>query len=212
MEDKKLKIYHVQGWTEYSNWVENKEIVDNIEDADLVWFEGGSDVWPAMYDENIHPTTGFDKQRDLYEKKIYETAKELNIKCWGTCRGSQFLCVMSGGKLVQHQNNPSFIHPINTYKENIILASSTHHQAQFPYNLSKEEYKILGWTENMLPFHQGGDREELNPEKECEIVYYPKTDCLGIQMHPEMLYPDEKYKETIEFCRELLNDFMNNKL
>jgi hypothetical protein len=116
---------------------------------------------------------------------------------------------MNGGLLVQHQNNPSYMHEIKTYDGHTLDISSTHHQAAFPYNLPKDKYKILGWTDNMLPFHEGGNREEMNPEKECEIVYYPKGNCLGIQGHPEAL--DLKHP-TIAYLRDLLNKFLSNQL
>lgn len=92
---------------------------------------------------------------------------------------------MNGGKLVQHQDNPLFIHNIKTYTDEDMLITSTHHQAAYPYNLKKDEYKILGWTTDISKFHQDGNQKELPLDKEVEIVYYPKTRCLGIQGHPK---------------------------
>lgn len=203
-----IKIYLVLGAKEYANWMQG-EIVKNLEDADLVVFEGGEDVSPFLYGEPSHPSTHTNKERDMYELRIFRRAQELGKKCLGICRGNQFLCVMNEGLLVQHQENPSFLHKIKTYDGKEIEMTSTHHQAAFPFNLSKNEYKILGWTENMLNFHQDGNQQEMHPEKECEVVYYPRTNCLGIQPHPEMM---DLKSEGVKWCQQLLSKFMNNEL
>lgn len=224
MEDNNLmkdniKIYHVQGETNYSNWIPNITIVDTIEEADLVLFEGGEDVDPSLYNEPEHRSTYSNIERDIEETAVFEKAKELNIPCLGVCRGSQFLCVMSGGKLVQDQPNPRYIHDMLTEDGLVIKVSSTHHQAQYPFNMIEgEDYKLLGWTENLLPYHQNGFGEELSPVKECEVVYYPKTNCLGIQPHPEMLWdkwqnaPEKEFEETIDWFRKVLFKFLNKEI
>lgn len=217
MEESKLKIYLVQGNTNYVNWIPNVELVDSLEKADLVLFEGGEDVDPSFYLEEKNPNTYSNIKRDNKEIPIYNRAIDSDIPVLGICRGSQLSCVMAGGKLVQHQPNPSFIHPMKTI-EGEILVSSTHHQAQYPFNLPTEEFKILGCTENMLDFHQGGNQEELNPVVECEVVYYPKINALGIQPHPEMLWdtklnkPRERFEESIKWFRDILSKFLNKEL
>lgn len=208
-----LKVYHVQGWTEYSNWFPNRILVDTIEEADVVVFEGGEDVDPSLYGENRHHTTYSNIKRDEYEKFVFAKALKLGKHIWGTCRGSQFLCVMAGGKLVQNQNNPAYIHKIDTYDGKELYVTSTHHQAQYPYNLPEDSYKILGWT-NMLPFHKDGNDKELNPIKECEIVYYPNIKAIGCQSHPEMEYPakNNDMHDMIEYMRGLLGKLINDEV
>lgn len=205
------KIYVVGDATNYANWMEGT-IVSSIEEADLVLFTGGEDVTPSLYDEPQHPRTYNSLIRDNIEKIEFEKAVELNKHIIGICRGSQFVCAMSGGKLVQHQSNPSYMHDIYTYDGNILEITSTHHQAQYPWNLPEEDYEILGWTKNMLPFHEDGNQQELPmaSEKECEIVYYKQTKALGIQGHPEMMF-DENHP-TIIWLRELLNKHTNDTL
>jgi GMP synthase-like glutamine amidotransferase len=187
--------------------------VDEIESADLVVFTGGEDVDPSLYDKRRHPTTSSNLARDIYEKEYYEMARELNKAIIGICRGSQFLCVMNGGILVQHQNNPSFLHNIQTIDGEYEI-TSTHHQAAFPFVLPKENYQILGWTDKMLPFHFGESfEEELNPNPECEIVFYPKSRSLGIQGHPEMMFHtiyQDKHRQTINFLRKIMRKYLFN--
>lgn len=206
---KKLKIYHTEGMTGYSNWIENTETVYDLEEADLVIFTGGEDVYPGYYDEPVNPKTYYSRYRDEREIAQFKKALELNIPILGVCRGSQLSCVMAGGKLVQHQNNPAFKHPIKTYNNVELIMSSTHHQAQHPFNLPEEDYRILAWSEDIVKYREDGDQQEMETPKDCEIVYYPKINTLAIQGHPEMILEEE---ETIKWCRELLLDFLNNNL
>lgn len=213
MQNNLLKVYIVQGWKEYANWLPNHQIVNTIEESDLVLFCGGEDVSPFLYGEPKHPYTYNNAERDEYEIEIFKRAQELNKQCLGVCRGSQFLCVMAGGKLVQHQENPLSIHLIFTHTGDKVLITSTHHQAQWPYNLPKEDYRILAWTHEISETHQDGKGREMKVPKECEIVYYPQTNSLGIQGHPEMIWDrKENYKETFNYLHTLLNDFINGKL
>ena len=228
------KVYIVSNdrgqFSEYINWIDGAVPTKKMEDADLVMFTGGEDVTPSLYKEAQHPLTGNNMFRDLSEEAEFKKAQRLGKKMLGICRGSQFLCVMAGGKLVQHQYNPDYLHTIlvDDPRRKLII-SSTHHQAQFPFNLEKDEYKIIGWTKGISPIHQGANFEEMNPEVECEIVSYPKIKALGIQGHPEKLVEDKaiykfRYEDaaddvlpqeidrTLEYCNELVNKLLDNKL
>ncbi len=206
------KIY-VIGANNYANWMQG-EIVDSIEEANLVVFTGGEDVTPAFYKEPKGKYTQNNPKRDDNENYAFDTCIKLGLPMVGICRGNQILTVFSGGRLIQHQENPKFIHSIKTYDNKELLVSSTHHQAAYPYDMDKDSYKLLGWTEDISKFHLNGLNEEISnkPFKEVEVIYFPKTNCLGIQPHPEMLYGNEEYKETIEYFRELLNKFLSKEL
>lgn len=202
------KIYTVGGDTHYANWMQGVDVYQ-MHLADLVVFTGGEDVGPSLYNKQRNPTTLSSSGRDYFEKHHFYQAKELHKPMIGICRGAQFLCVMSGGILVQNQDNPDFIHDIQLYDREPLRITSTHHQAQFPFNLPVEDYKILGWTENLCGYHQGESYEdEMNPPVECEIVHYPKTKCLGIQGHPEMMGECP----TVNYLRKLLDKFLLNEL
>lgn len=208
------KIYVVgNGFKSYANWMQGV-VVNDINEANLVLFAGGEDVCPTIYGEPIGSKTYYNLKRDESEVKVFTEAKRLRIPCVGICRGSQFLGIMSGGRLVQHQNNPYFIHPIKTHDDKTLLVSSTHHQAQYPYDMKEGCFKLLGWTEGISEVHLDGEDKEIskNPFKEAEIVYYPKSDCLAIQSHPEMLFNDVKYTDTIEYLQRLLDKFLNKEL
>lgn len=207
------KIFCVGPENTYSNWMQGV-LVSDIESANLVLFTGGEDVTPSLYNDAKHHTTGCNKQRDDYEIEFYNKALSLGKKMIGICRGSQFLCAMSDGKLVQHQQAQPYRHPIKTTTGRSFITTSSHHQAQYPWGLPKDEFKILGWTEALSSFHFNGKGEEIvnniiPNNVECEIVYYPKTQCLGIQGHPEW---QDLSGEDVQYVRGLLNDFMGEKL
>lgn len=208
------RIYVVGNSNEYTNWMEGV-ITKHLENATLVLFTGGEDVDPGLYDEPIHPRTGFNRTRDNKEVEVFNKAQELGIKCIGICRGSQFLCVMSGGKLVQHQENPLFVHNIETFDGKVIPITSTHHQAQYPYVLPSDSYKLLAWSKGISNVHEDGNQKELPlpNNKEAEIVYYKHTDCLAIQGHPEMMVRHgDKFSLSLNYLKLLLTKFMLGSL
>ena len=63
----------------------------------------------------------------------------------------------------------------------------------------------------MSKTHQNGNGDEIEIDKEAEIVRYHKTDALCIQGHPEDLN-ENKYALDLTRLQKLLDDFMNNKL
>lgn len=214
LSSNKRKIYVVGPALEYANWMEG-ELVNSIIEADLVVFTGGEDVDPSIYDEPSHPQTYSNKNRDIIEKVAFKHCLTHKKHMIGICRGSQFLCVMNGGKLVQHQQNPSSYHNIDTFDNKTIVISSSHHQAAYPYNLVSTDYKLLGWTKGISKYHQNGESQEmlLVEGKEVEMLYFPKTKCLGIQGHPEWMYrKGNEPNETIIYLRDLLDKFMKDEI
>jgi len=211
MEEKR-KIYVVGHDNGYANWMKGKLVAD-MKDADLVVFTGGEDVSPELFNEPKHPKAYNSLARDKEETLQFIRAKGLGKKCIGICRGSQFLCIQAGGQLVQHQSNKYSVHPIQTYDNKEFKITSTHHQAQVPYFLKPEQYKMIAWTKGLSDFHENGWQQEIEllEAMEAEIVYYPEIKALGIQGHPEWM--DRKvYPESFEYLDNLLDKFMDNKL
>jgi putative glutamine amidotransferase len=64
---------------------------------------GGLDVDPALYGEELDPTTGpVDPVRDTSELALLEAALEADLPLLAICRGHQLLNVGLGGTLLQH--------------------------------------------------------------------------------------------------------------
>lgn len=187
------KIYVVGDAYHYAKFINDYKLVKNINDADIVLFTGGEDVDPSLYGEEAIPGTYFNSTRDAYEVEMFNqiSPKQLAI---GICRGSQFLCVMNGGKLVQNLNNHALFttHSIVEKKTGVDYdITSTHHQLQYPYNLSNKDYEVLFFTRRSYYYEGGGiSYALLDSYGEPEVVVYKKQDkpvCLAIQGHPEYM-------------------------
>lgn len=189
-----MKVFVVGGAVGYAKFLENASIVNNIKEADVVLFTGGEDVDPSLYNCEKHPRTHSNLQRDLEEKKVFESVTPGKQVCLGICRGSQFLCVMNGGWLVQHCTDHAigYTHGITDGRV-CYQITSTHHQMQYPYNLDRNDYNVLYRSENNRSDTYEG--EGIDPRYvynwgEPEIVYYHKEGlpkCLAVQGHPEMI-------------------------
>lgn len=137
--------------------------------------------------------------RDLDEQDLYREATRLGIPCVGICRGSQFLCVMNGGSLVQHTSGHALAgtHTIYTNTNDILPVTSTHHQMMAP----KGAFQVVAWADSLSGFYQDGDQrphiefvdssKALDGEiREPEVVFWPRTRNLGVQYHPEYMAKD----------------------
>lgn len=183
------------------------EIADNADEADLIQFTGGEDVTPYIYWEQKHPYTFNNEERDEEEGAVYENAIMNNIPMAGICRGGQFLNVMNGGKMFQHVTNHTRDH-FATYcvDGREILVTSTHHQMMRPAPhgqvfLVAQQEGTKEW------FPKGAEKPFKAPVGaflDTEGVYYPDTNSLCFQPHPEF------YKEgpLVDLYFEVINKFI----
>lgn len=170
-------------------------------------FTGGEDVDPSMYDTSRNHKTYCDISRDLEEKMYFDEAVTHGIPMVGICRGSQFLCVMNGGKLAQHVSNHAcgqhtIRAKVGRNNEETIQVTSTHHQMQLP----PKKAIVLAWAEpKRSDFYEGADGEELHPEMEYEGVLYPVTRSLGMQWHPEYMNSNSRgFQYSVMLIQKLL--------
>lgn len=210
--------YHV-------NWL-NSLCVDDMSKCDIVVLTGGEDWSPSYYGEPAHPLTSPNPARDRFEWPEMKRAVSMGKPLLGICRGAQGLCALAGGKLVQHQSSQGSTHGIMVYKDPTnkgcaqwatdsrggeieeITVSSCHHQAQFPWGISGNAFRILGWSLGLSETHEDGYRREIVHEKpEVEICYYPTLKALGIQSHPEF-----SIDRSQPYMRMLVSLLLDNKL
>lgn len=216
MNNKVRKVYVVGSQKDYACWINDYTLVDNITEADIVVFTGGEDVSPELYNEpNISSYCNL--ARDLQEKEEFRKIKK-NQLVIGICRGSQFLCVMNGGKLVQDCSNHAiggthqillkdYISPGNHLVAQI---TSTHHQMQYPYNIPSKGYKVLAIAEGRSHFYIGSgiDSAVITSKGEPEIVLYRRPNkpiCLAIQGHPEYM---DRNSPTISILNDLVTKYL----
>lgn len=208
-----MNIFVVGGATNYANFIEGAQLVDNPEKADVVLFTGGEDVDPSLYGCEKHPYTYSNIKRDLEEKAIFEKVNPNKQVCVGCCRGSQFLCVMNGGLLVQNCRNHaiSYTHGI-TNGDMMYQITSTHHQMQYPYNLNQKDYSLLYVADRRRsPVYDGVriDEGKIDRFGEPEIVLYHKKGlpkCLAVQGHPEMIPDSPVAKMISKLIKDLVDE------
>lgn len=170
--------------------------------VELLVLTGGEDVSPDMYGDIVHKTTYCNKERDTREQSVYNS---LYVPTLGHCRGSQLLGVLNGGSLIQNMRHPG-VHKIKTITGEEFNVNSTHHQMQWPFDMDKSYYTIIGYAENLSPYLQQGDNTDMRYKNnvEPEIVLYHRDNNkidLAIQGHPE--YPNAP-KEFVEYCKNLI--------
>lgn len=207
-----MKVFVVGYSTNYSNFIDGAVLTKSLEEADVVLFTGGEDVDPSLYGVKKHKATSSNLNRDLEEKAIFEKVKP-NQLCLGICRGSQFLCVMNGGILVQHCIGHAIgtTHIITNGEEKYHI-TSTHHQMQYPFVLDSKDYDMLFWSLGVLhslPEGDGIDPYVVTAKGDPEIVLYHKEGlpkCLAVQGHPEMIPNSPVAKMISNLINKLVNE------
>jgi len=184
-----------------------KKFVREPETFKLVLFTGGSDIHPSFYGETS--PSGFcraNRLRDVKEKLIFKRALKAGIKMTGICRGSQFLNVMAGGRLIHHLDKHAIwdMHPLACSKDDkIINVNSTHHQMMIP----PSDGYIIAWCPEKRSERYYGDKDlpVKWPGPEVEGVYLPSIKACVVQWHPEAL---NEYAEGFVFYNEMIDDFL----
>lgn len=207
------KIYVVGTAYHYADFIKDATLVPNMEEADIVLFTGGEDVTPALYKEKALSCTSYNRDRDKAEMAEFNKIKSTQLAI-GICRGSQLMCALNGGKLVQDCTNHGIAstHGI-TNGEMLYEITSTHHQMQYPYNLKDSEYTVLFKSlYNRSHYYKGGgiDPEKILEKGEPEIVLYHKEGlpkCLAIQGHPEYMRKDAP---VVEMLNELIDETLKS--
>lgn len=189
------------------------EIADNLEDADLVQFTGGSDVDPSMYDQKHCKRTHSYVDRDIKEAVYFNKAIEAGKPMVGICRGGQFLNVMNGGEMFQDVDNHalSTTHSMDCLlTKKTLQVSSTHHQMMLPskdaliVSVAKgSTYRELWPKTKAEPLVLKAPYRKISHD--IEVLYYEKTNCLCYQPHPEIMTADSD-------CRKHFFELVNNLL
>ncbi len=184
-----------------------------IEKGDVVMFGGGEDISPLLYNEKASkwayaPATP--STRDEFETRAYHKAIEVGAKCFGICRGAQLLCALAGGKLIQHITNHGGTHWIETNTGDKYITSSAHHQMMWPFELPKDHFEVLGWSDPPRSQYYVFNEKHIENkvEIEPEIVYFTKINSLGVQGHPEFMSERAPF---VRYSRELLTKYLIGK-
>ena len=173
------------------------KIDEKVPGVVVIW--GGEDISPSIYGQKpnkyMSKRTEELSHRDILEIEAAKLAIRNNWPIIGVCRGAQLMCALSGGSLVQHVNGHHGNHFIKTYDDQTIRTNSIHHQMM---NLVGTEYEMIAWSEEkQSDKYYGENEQELHIPIEPEIVFFPKTNALAIQGHPEYLTPKNQF---VQYC------------
>ena len=163
---------------------------EDIRKGDVLVVWGGEDISTSLYNHvNLGDTHApkLPSRRDTVEWTMMQRAKELKVPIIGVCRGAQMLCALAGGYLIQDVDNHGGMHEIETTSGISYWVNSLHHQMLYPFDVKHE---LLAWTPTRSPRHittRNGYQENLQIDKEPELVYFPEVLGFAIQWHPEMM-------------------------
>lgn len=186
-------VYVVGHYPDYINMFRDNgwSVLDNPEEAEYLQFCGGEDVSPSLYGELPHPSTSWNKVRD--EKEVELFSKFRLKKKLGICRGAQFCCVMSGGKLWQHVTShgiPGTHAVLDTVTRKVYQCSSTHHQMMRTAGINVNVANAA-----VAPFSctaYDGANNEVKLAWGEEVNFFPATRSLCFQPHPEFFKKDHE--------------------
>ena len=82
-----------------------KQNTDDVKRCNGILLSGGIDVTPAFYNSQRTryphmPKKGWNRERDLFEMKVFQLAGENGLPVLAICRGMQLVNVFLGGSLV----------------------------------------------------------------------------------------------------------------
>lgn len=169
--------------------------------ADVFVFVGGDDVNPVLYGEKQHPRTHWTPNRHASSMLAWSLKCEFNKPAIGICRGAQFLCVMSGGRLWQdvtrHAISGTHIaYDLDTGEK--FPVTSTHHQMMRTPKSQWESEVLAVASEGSIRESMSGEDYDRQ-EAEIEAVWHPHTESLSYQPHPE--YESSNHPCQIMFWR-----------
>lgn len=223
--EKKLKVYAV-GHTQDLDWMipYGFEKTMFYKDADIVVFPGGGDWEPSLYGEVEGKYTYAHESTDKIQLKYALDCIRDRKFMIGICRGAQMLCILNGGKLIQHvTKHAGDRHAIKTIDGNILETNSLHHQMLDLWSIpSADAYTVLGYGAPIsTTYLDGQNKEKLFPsgalyreqlEYEPEIVYFNEIGGFGVQGHPEMYsMPQVTNDFIITNIKKYYNEFSKKK-
>lgn len=197
-DNKSLESFFSQG--EY-------ETVNNISDCDFVVFGGGPDIHPRLYYQTKLPDTSTNNERDKADVVTYLNATANRKVCVGICRGAQLLWALNNGDLYQDVDNHLEPHQATVVVDgketkDSFWVSSTHHQMIVTSHTSISSDILLVSDETTMRssgpsvlhahpttkatyIHRKPGQTVVPARKDVEAYFIPKTDCFGVQFHPE---------------------------
>lgn len=190
----------------------NVEVVkEQINNVDGLILSGGHDVTPRYYNQEPYKNLGgILPERDEFDFKLVEFAKEKNIPILGVCRGCQILNVYYGGSLYQ---DLSLKNGANIKHNQVNFPSMTTHSVDLVdgtrlKELFKEESIMVNSFHHQIidEVAPGFVASAYSKDGVVEAIEKPEYKyMLAVQWHPEMLHSVEEkmnllFRELIKNC------------
>ena len=208
---------------EMAELVELSFVDNNWEDViscDGYILTGGVDVEPSHYGKNSfypHCPERFQKDRDIFEEKIYRFAQDRKLPLLGICRGMQLINVILGGKLIQDlgEANPQHRKILHDLEHEVYvktgsllheltgslngMVNSAHHQAIDPFALGENLQVNARSADNII---EGIEFQHKDA----------KPFMIGLQWHPERMKERELNPFSQLVKERFLKETMHNLL
>jgi putative glutamine amidotransferase len=210
LEDYRQSILHVGGEVRVVDRSMTAE--DALKEAHGLLLTGGSDVAPARYGEQPHPSVvDVDPPRDEFELALIAEARRRKLPILAICRGIQVLNVASGGSLVQ--DIPTEVAGALEHKftvpphEPYALAHELWIEKDTLLDrLMRERLSDTDACEVNSRHHQaikrlapGFQASATAPDGVIEAIENPSDGfCLGVQWHPENFWRTGEFRPIFE--------------
>ena len=232
MDKTKLKHYTADLTQGDGDWIENSSFTRKFDEADIIIFPGGQDCSPVLYKEKsgYHTQIGSNiiSERDKREMDLFDRAVNSKKFIFGICKGEQLLTILNGGKLVQHMYHGNG-HTCKTWDNQVCYTNSLHHQLAYPWDIPKQDWELIMWTEGISNTYLNGDDKEIDFHLDAftdegliiepEGLWFPKTRSMGVQWHPEFmgysgwgwnLHSKGDEVHTLDYLNKLLLNLFEN--
>lgn len=170
--------------------------LEQLQDCDGLVLSGGVDIHPALYggelDYKNAPVRGWEKERDLFERSLFEYAMENGLPTVGVCRGLQLVNVTLHGTLVQdlgeqgdatHENvKEDKRHSVSVEKDSLLYAIAGHEKGE----ANSAHHQAIDKLGEGLRVNSRADDGTIEGIEWAEPA--GKTFMLAVQWHPERMF------------------------
>ena len=157
--------------------------------CDGLILNGGSDIDPAYYGEDVDGAENMLPERDQWEFEVVKMYIEAGKPVFGICRGFQLVNIYFGGSLHQHiENHSNAIHSVSAVDGSILQklygesfpVNSLHHQA---VKLLGEGLKVVATSKE---------------DGFAEAIVHESLPVMGVQWHPERMCYVKRNEKTVD--------------
>ena len=205
-----IESFHVVGRDNQISYLMNKIFglrEEELMAADVLLFSGGEDIDPRLYGEKRLQGTYPNIERDKYEVEAYYAGIDRNVPMIGICRGAQLLHALNGNKLWQdvsgHATRKGQHQTLDLATGLWHVTTSCHHQMMRVDDINdpQNNFRIVALAAEATYKQNAEGIVFADPKRkmgsnistlrtyrnDIEVLWYPETDTLCYQGHPEYL-------------------------